>query len=143
MYGLGDSGRFWYLTISKFLEEKGCITLITDLAFAYYIKDGQLHGLAALHVDDIQHCGTPEFERDVIEPMHQKFKFGTVQKKEFKCLGWDMVQHLERGFLTIDQLDYVKNKIKHVDIDIAGRDSEERLDAQEISKMRGGLGQFR
>ena len=143
MYGLGDSGRFWYLTITQFLEEKGCISLITDPAFYFYIKDGQLHGMAALHVDDIQHCGTPEFDRDVIEPMHQKFKFGSVQKKEFKCLGWDMVQSIERGFLTIDQIDYVKNKIALMDIQIAGRDGEEMLNPPEISKMRGGIGQAR
>ena len=34
----------------------GCITLITDLAFAHYIKDGQLHSILTMHVDDIQHC---------------------------------------------------------------------------------------
>ena len=75
MYGLGDSGRVWYLTISQFLQDRGCTTLITDLAFAYYIKDGQLHGIITMHVDDIQHCGTEEFKQDVIKPMFEKFKF--------------------------------------------------------------------
>ena len=140
MYGLGDSGRVWYLTISQFLQQRGCTTLITDLAFAYYIKDGQLHGIITMHVDDIQHCGTEEFEQDVIKPMFEKFKFGTVQKGEFKCLGWDLIQTDEH--LTIDQCDYVKNKIKMVDIDITGREGEEPLNPEEISKMRGIIGKF-
>ena len=141
MYGLGDSGRIWYLTIILFLQEKGCVTLITDLAFAYYIKDGVLHGIVTLHVDDIQHCGTEEFETDIIKPMFEKFKFGTVQKGQFKCLGWDLVQ--SEDHITIDQTDYVKSKVSRVDIDIAGRDSEELLNPGEISMMRGIIGKFR
>ena len=102
-------------------------------AFAYYIKDGQLHGILTMHVDNIKHCGTQEFDNDVIKPMFEKFKFRTVQKGEFKCLGWDLVQTPQH--LTIDQIDYVKNKISPVDIDIAGRDSEDLLTPAEISKQ--------
>ena len=49
-------------------------------AFAYYIKDGQLHGILTMHVDNIKHCGTQEFDNDVIKPMFEKFKFRTVQR---------------------------------------------------------------
>ena len=50
-------------------EEKSCTALITDLAFAYYIKDEQLHRIITMQVDDLQYCGSPEFEADVIQPM--------------------------------------------------------------------------
>ena len=141
MYGLGDSGRIWYLTIIGFLQEKGCQTLITDLAFAYYIKDEQLHGIITMHVDDLQYCGSPEFLADVINPMFTQFRFGMEMRGDFRCLGWDLKQNAQS--LTIDQMEYIDHKISPVDIDVAGRDNEEELNAEEISKMRGIIGKFR
>lgn len=141
MYGLEDSGRQWYITLVQFLEERGCQVLPTDLACIFWHKDGILHGMITIHVDDIQYCGSPDFHQHVIEPMLNKFKFGMIQKGEFKCLGWSLKQH--KDHLTIDQLAYVDNKIAPVDINVAGRQSEEQLTAEEISKMRGIIGKFR
>ena len=73
--------------------------------------------------------------------MFEKFKFGLVMKGEFKCLGWDLKQ--QENYLTIDQIDYVNNKIKPVDIDTAGRPNDDRLTPEEITKMRGIIGKFR
>ena len=141
MYGLEDSGRQWYITLVQFLEERGCQRLPTDLACLYWHKDGILHGMITIHVDDIQYCGSPAFDEHVIEPMLKKFKFGLVQKGEFKCLGWSLKQHPDH--LTIDQLSYVENKVAPVDIAIGGRSGEEQLDPEEISKMRGVIGRLR
>ena len=141
MYGLFDSGRQWYITIVTFLKDKGCLVLPTDLACLYWHKDGILHGIITIHVDDIPFCGSPEFTEQVIKPMLDKFKFGLVQKGEFKCLGWSLKQY--RDYLTIDQFDYVEDKIKHPDINVAGRPNDEMLDAPEITIMRGSCGQFR
>ena len=141
MYGLGDSGRLWYLTIVSFLEERGCSKLITDLAFLYYHKEGILHGIITIHVDDLQYCGSNDFESEVIQPMFTKFQFGMMQSRNFKCLGWELNQHDDH--LTVDQLAYVEEKVKLPNIDIAGRDNDDPLTAEEISLMRATIGQMR
>ena len=141
MYGLGDSGRLWYLTIVTFLEEKGCSKLITDLALLYYHKDGVLHGVITIHVDDIQYCGSNDFDNEVIQPMFLKFQFGTMQMRNFKCLGWELNQHDDH--LTVDQIAYVEEKVKLPNIELAGRDNDDPLNAEEISKMRATIGQMR
>ena len=58
-----------YIHVNRTYEEKSCTALITDLAFAYYIKDEQLHRIITMQVDDLQYCGSPKFEADVIQPM--------------------------------------------------------------------------
>ena len=141
MYGLDDSGRIWYITIVGFLKEKGCITLVTDLACLTWHHDGMLHGMVTLHVDDVQFCGSPLFEDKVIQPMLERFKFGMIQKGEFKCLGWALQQY--ENYLTVDQIAYAEDKIKPTDIELAGRDNEEKLAPEEITKMRGIVGKLR
>ena len=141
MYGLEDSGRLWYITIVEFLKERDCQLLVTDLACLYWHKDNILHGMITIHVDDIQYCGSPDFEEAVIKPMLNKFKFGMIQKGEFKCLGWDLQQY--ENYLTVDQIAYVENKIKPVDIDVVGRANDDPLTKEEITKIRGINGMFR
>ena len=87
MYGLDDSGRQWYLTISEFLYSKHCKKLDTDWAVFYLQIDGVLHGIVTMHVDDLQICGSDYFHKTVIKPMLQEFKFGEFMIGDFKCLG--------------------------------------------------------
>ena len=141
MYGLEDSGRLWYITITDFLKSRNCQMLVTDLACLYWHKDGILHGMITIHVDDIQYCGSPDFEEAVIKPMLEKFKFGMIQKGEFRCLGWDLHQY--ETHLTVDQIAYAEMKVKPVEIEIADRQNEEKLNSEEITLMRGITGKLR
>ena len=141
MYGLEDSGRLWYITITDFLRSVDCQMLVTDLACLYWHKDGILHGIITIHVDDIQYCGSPDFEEALIKPMLDKFKFGMIQRGEFKCLGWDLQQY--ETHLTVDQIAYAEDKIKPVEIELANRPNEEKLNSEEITLMRGITGKLR
>ena len=141
IYGLKDSGRLWYITITDFLKGTDCQMLVTDLACLYWHKDGILHGMITIHVDDIQYCGSPDFEEAVIKPMLDKFKFGMIQRGEFKCLGWDLQQY--ETHLTVDQIAYAEAKIKPVEIELADRPNEEKLNSEEVTLMRGITGKLR
>ena len=87
MYGLDDSGRQWYLTLSDFLYKHNCDRLDTDWAVFYFKVDGILHGITTIHVDDLQFCGSDYFQEKVIQPMLRQFKFGQFLNGNFKCLG--------------------------------------------------------
>ena len=46
----------------------------TDPTFFYYIKNGKLTGMLALHGDDALYGGDTEFYKDVIKLTKTKFK---------------------------------------------------------------------
>ena len=53
MYGLGDSSRNWFLTISDALVKLGCRKIDTDHAMFYHNVGGSLNGIVSMHVDDL------------------------------------------------------------------------------------------
>ena len=114
MYGLDEASYLWYETIKDFMEEKGCKRPMADPAFFYYIKDGVLQGMATTWVDDIFSCGNETFQKDVMEPLTARFKFGTFHKGDFKVLGMNIIHRGQDIYLS--QSDYVDNKIKYVNI---------------------------
>ena len=141
MYGLGDASRLWYLTIKDHLLEAGCKMLDTDQAVFYYHHEDKLHGMLTMHVDDIQYCGTEQFDKNIIQPLKEKFKFGDFQRGEFKCLGWQ-VKH-EDDDIIVDQNDYIKNKLDLLDIVTYGVDPNLELDQEEVSQLRKVVGKLR
>ena len=50
----------------------------TNSALFYYVKNGRLVGMLALHVDDALYVGSARFDQDVIKPMMTRFSFGRV-----------------------------------------------------------------
>ena len=137
MYGLPESERKWYFTISQELQRLGCEMLFTDMSLYCYKKDGKLRGLFSIHVDDGQHCGDQVFEEDIMKPLTQKFKFGAMHEGDFKCLGWN-IKH-ENGDIIVSQEDYIKSKIEKLEIE---RDAMTTTPEQ-MKKFRSGVGKTR
>ena len=52
--------------------------------FCFYREDGELQGLAAIHVDDIRYAGAPSPD-GIWEALHQRLNFG---KKRKATEGW-------------------------------------------------------
>ena len=86
IYALGEAGKEWYETISAWLISTGMIRLETGPAFFYYVKNGRLAGMLALHVDDALYGGSPRFYQDVIRLMMARFNFEGRMEDEYRTL---------------------------------------------------------
>jgi len=65
MYGLSDSGDYWYSTFTKHLREDLSMTSsITDPALFFKTIDGQLRGVIGCYVDDTISAGDKSFEEE-------------------------------------------------------------------------------
>ena len=129
MYGLDDSGRQWYLTLSEFLQSRQCRKLDTDWAVYYLHVEGELHGIVTIHVDDLQYCGSDYFHSKVIKPMLEKFKFGEFNIGDFKCLGWKL--HQNEKEIIVSQREYIEKKLSKVEINTANREPKDELNSDE------------
>ena len=75
----------------------------TDPAFFYYVKNGRLTGMQALHVHDVLYAGSARFDQDVIKPMLTRFNFGRVVEDEYRTLGCNV--ELDQGSIYVSQVD--------------------------------------
>ena len=106
VYGMGDSGKKWYLTISVWLVNKGCIKADHDPAFFFYVWKGELRGVICLHVDDGIYCGDTIFEEKIVKPMMERFQFGKIEEGDFKSLGWNIKNNSNKEIL-VSQVEYI------------------------------------
>ena len=83
--------------------EYGCNRSKYDFALFLHFKEGKLVGFIAMHVDDLIHAGTEDFNKEIIEPLKKFFKFGSMSKEAFKYVGWQL-QH-KGGSVLVDQDD--------------------------------------
>ena len=89
-YGFVDASRRFYLELEKALIEYGCVESKLDPAmYLYYnTSDNELGGLMLTHVDDMLHgSGGSEFEKNVMQPLRERFLFGSEEESFFKYVG--------------------------------------------------------
>lgn len=142
MYGLDEASYLWYETIKDFMEERGCKSPMNDPAFFYYIKYGRLQGIATTWVDDIFSCGSEVFQKDIMDPLTEKFKFGTFHKGDFKVLGMNIIHRGPDIYLS--QTDYINTKIDYVDIKMPpGAYPNKELPEEDKSKVYEAVGKIR
>ena len=141
MYGLDDSGLKWYKTIENKLKRLGCLRLHTDLAVFYYIKENQLRGINAWHVDDMITTGDEVFYEDIVKPLMEEVKFGSLSEGAYRCLGWN-IRHIE-GSILVSQSDYITSKIDYLDINKGDRKGDDILSEEEAAKVRVSIGKLR
>ena len=142
VYGLGDAGKRWYVTISIWLVKQGCRKAKTDASLFFFVKNGVLHGVLTLHVDDMNFCGSRTFEEEVIKPMFAKFKFGKVLDGDFKTLGWN-VEHVQ-GKIYVSQTDYIHSKLDFLKVQQEGLHQEKTpLTPENKSELRKLVGKLR
>ena len=63
LYGFRDSSRGWYLEFNRAMKELGCEAIRCDSAMYVFKIDGEIVGLAGVHVDDVLFCGEPVFHK--------------------------------------------------------------------------------
>ena len=113
-YGLVDASRGFHLSLSGKLEQLGCENNNLDpamfLLFPHNTKKLQEkkepQGIAVSHVDDVLHCGNTIFEKKVMGPLKQAFKFGSEEEEEFRYIGMNVIQ--QKDGIQIDFKHYIE-----------------------------------
>jgi Reverse transcriptase (RNA-dependent DNA polymerase) len=62
LYGLADSGEFWYRELAHHHRDLGMNTLTTDNSFWIKFSENILEGISGVYVDDVVQAGTAEFD---------------------------------------------------------------------------------
>ena len=78
--GLTDASKCWYDTLAGELIMLRCEKLPTDHAVFFYWKRGTLSGIISCHVDDLQITADDDFDEDILNPIFNLFKFGTIEE---------------------------------------------------------------
>ncbi|XP_077974464.1 uncharacterized protein LOC144430404 [Styela clava] len=106
VYGLSDASLKWYNRLKKFLVDQGAKVSASDSAVFYVYCNGELQGIAGIHVDGILWSGTEYFENSLISKLRSTFLISSEKNEAFKYLGLDIQQSADE--LLINQELYVK-----------------------------------
>ena len=87
VYGLCDAARAWYLRVKNELLNLSAKPCSLDSSLFYWYKDGVLHGIICVYVDDFLWAGTSCFEKCVIAKIHELFMVGHSATESFKYVG--------------------------------------------------------
>ena len=66
-----------------------------------------------MHVDDFLFAGTDAFQKQVIDPLTQKYKVGKRQANNFQYVGLEILQD-EKGIRV--QQEHYENEMKEIPI---------------------------
>lgn len=92
MYGLGDSARHWYLTLTDHLKSVECAISKLDKSLfrAYY--NNKMSGILLTHVDDVFYAGNTNFREEIIRSLLKTFKISRQDTGTFTYLGLQIRQ---------------------------------------------------
>lgn len=79
LYGLRQSGRQWYQTISNFIISNGFIQLISEPCIFYKSYNNVISCLIGIYVDDMIITGTNKEIKEFINNITKKFKISKCQ----------------------------------------------------------------
>lgn len=104
VYGTKDAPRGWFKNLNRSMLEIG-FRPVPHEAAAYVLNnpDGSLAGLAIVHVDDLLWTGGSCIE-DKMKAICEKYKFGKLEKNEFKYCGRNIVKNLNGIYVTCPNL---------------------------------------
>jgi hypothetical protein len=105
-YGLVNAPYLWYVELKEsLLELQFQISPLDPCLFCLVGKQGQVHGLIGMHVDDGLCCGDETFER-TLNQLENKFPFGSKRRQDFTFTGIHINQD-ENYNIHLNQTDYV------------------------------------
>ena len=138
VYGLSDASKSWYIRIKEeVLKLNGKVSKYDPGVFMYQYR-GTLHGLLVTHVDDFLWGGSLVFVENVIKPLHKIFETGSVNKKAFPYLGFDLK---EGDNNTVISLGNYVDSIESLKLD-RKKDKNDLLNEAEIHNLHALIRQF-
>ena len=139
VYGLCDAPRQWHGKVQRTMLELGLKMSALDPCLYYHHKNGQLHGLLTIHVDDLITTGDAVFEEEILSRLKQKFPFKHWKQDEGEFLG-RYVKRQPDGSIIVSQEEYCQ-KLKTIEVSRERRRERDRpLTDRERSQLRGVAG---
>ena len=139
VYGLIDAPLQWWKCFTTCLTELGMRQSELDPCCFRYYHDHTLHGVLALHVDDMILGGSPVFMEMVVKKMREKFPFkhGITHKGEFLERQLDQKSDFS---IVVDQASYAR-KVKTIEINKERRkEKDSPVTEKEKQQLRAVLG---
>ena len=131
--------RQWHGKVQRTMQELGLTMSSLDPCLYYYHRDGQLHGLLTIHVNDLITTGNSRFEQEILGPLRQRFPFKHWKQDEGEFLG-RYVRRQDDGSIVVSQEEYCK-KLKTIEVSRERkRDRDQPLTEKERSQLRGVAG---
>ena len=78
-----DAPKSWYTRVKEELLKLNVKVSKYDPGLFMYQYRGTLHGLLVAHIDHFLWGGSHVFVENIIKPLHNIFKIGSVNKKAF------------------------------------------------------------
>ena len=64
-----------------------------DPTLYYPEEQGHVIGALITHIDDFMHCGDDSFNEKVMDKLREKFVARKMEEREFKYVGFDIMQN--------------------------------------------------
>ena len=136
IYGSKDAPRGFWIALRDEMQVQG-LREVEPALYALTGDQGELHGLAATHVDDIIWTGDETMD-SVMDKIQERFTFGSIEEENFRFCGRRIESKDDYYEVTCPEL---LSKVKPIHIE--GRRDRSPADpasAEEQSQMRAVLG---
>ena len=141
VYGLNQASRMWYLKVREEMIKLGAESPKVDPAYFIWKRDEKVIGILSSHVDDFMYCGEESFEENVIKKLKTIFEISSESENMFAYLGIKISS--EPNYFTIDQLGYVTDKLKPIEVNkIRLNNKEDLINETERTAMRSVIGKL-
>ena len=143
-YGLVQSPRCWFNDVSSKMLRQGWKVILADRCIfcLYDTSNGDLIGIAGLHVDDFLVAGDdehPEYKA-ALKTLQSTYKWGKWQEKEIDFAGCRIVQQADMS-LRVDQQSYIDKWLEEIQLPKQRMSQlKSALTSQEVSMLRGAIG---
>ncbi len=138
VYGTKDAPRGWFKNLNKSMLEIG-FRAVPHEAAAYVLNhpDGSLAGLAIVHVDGLLWTGGSYIESKM-KAICEKYKFGKLEKNEFKYCGRNIVKDLNGIHVTCPNL---TDRIRPIHLTVEQRkQKKQKVDDEVKNQLRSIIG---
>eukprot|EP00435_Cladocopium_sp_Y103_P020692 s2585_g5.t1 len=136
IYGSRDAPRGFWLALKDEVQTQGLRELEPAL-YALTGARGELHGLAATHVDDIIWTGDEEMDK-VMSKVQERFTFGSIEEETFRFCGRRIESKDDYYEVSCPEL---LSKVKPIRVEgHRDRSPADPASAEEQSQMRAVLG---
>ena len=140
LYGLNDAPREWYNKLSEKLVNLGGQVSLFDKALFMWHKESKLVGVMTIHVDDLIHCGTDEWEKSVLKKVKEEFKISKTGIQNFRYIGLEIEQN--ESDIFVNQQPYIM-QLEEIKIDAdRKKDIHSKLTEEETKLLRSACGQL-
>ena len=136
IYGSKDAPRGFWIALRDEMQVQG-LREVEPALYALTGDQGELHGLAATHVDDIIWTGDETMD-SVMDKIQERFTFGSIEEENFRFCGRRIESKDDYYEITCPEL---LNKVKPIHIEgRRDRGPADPASSEEQSQMRAVLG---